>query len=132
MKTTGLAVAGVLPLVSAMPSWLELASRQASTITVDLTKTYQTMDGFGVVAFIFEHSRKCIYFSSASQTPDYRLFPLPMEFERDGGVLSKPRLSRRALTLETQNTVFVCVPAGESYHEHVGQDEAAVPARPAL
>ncbi|GAW22299.1 hypothetical protein ANO14919_118350 [Xylariales sp. No.14919] len=47
MKTPGLAVASVLPLAAALPSWLHLAPRQASTITVDLTKTYQTMDGFG-------------------------------------------------------------------------------------
>lgn len=50
MKTPGFAVAGVLPLAAALPSWVDLVPRQASTITVDLTKTYQTMDGFGVSA----------------------------------------------------------------------------------
>ncbi|KAI1173946.1 glycoside hydrolase family 30 protein [Nemania sp. FL0916] len=55
MKTQGFAVAGVLPLVTALPSWLSLAPRQASTITVDLTKTYQTMDGFGC-SFAFQRA----------------------------------------------------------------------------
>ncbi|KAI0430452.1 glycoside hydrolase family 30 protein [Xylaria sp. FL1042] len=55
MKTLGFAVAGVLPLASALPSWLNLAPRQASTITVDLTKTYQTMDGFGC-SFAFQRA----------------------------------------------------------------------------
>jgi hypothetical protein len=68
MKTSGFAVAGVLPLAAALPSWLALAPRQASTITVDLTKTYQTMDGFGVgriltvVFFLSQPSSKCSYF----------------------------------------------------------------------
>ncbi|GAP90053.2 putative glycoside hydrolase family 30 protein [Rosellinia necatrix] len=55
MKTPSLAVAGVLPLAAAIPSWLNLAPRQASTITVDLTKTYQTMDGFGC-SFAFQRA----------------------------------------------------------------------------
>jgi O-glycosyl hydrolase len=56
MKTSGLVVAGVLPLATASPSWLGLAPRQAaSTITVDLAKTYQTMDGFGC-SFAFQRA----------------------------------------------------------------------------
>ncbi|KAI1423617.1 glycoside hydrolase family 30 protein [Xylaria sp. FL1777] len=55
MKTPVFAVAGVLPLAAALPSWLNLAPRQASTITVDLTKTYQTMDGFGC-SFAFQRA----------------------------------------------------------------------------
>ncbi|KAI0976285.1 glycoside hydrolase family 30 protein [Xylaria arbuscula] len=55
MKTLGLAFAGALPLAAALPSWLHLAPRQASTITVDLTKTYQTMDGFGC-SFAFQRA----------------------------------------------------------------------------
>ncbi|KAI0118674.1 glycoside hydrolase family 30 protein [Nemania sp. FL0031] len=55
MKTPGFTVAGVLPFAAALPSWLDLAPRQASTITVDLTKTYQTMDGFGC-SFAFQRA----------------------------------------------------------------------------
>ncbi|KAI3343352.1 glycoside hydrolase family 30 protein [Ustulina deusta] len=55
MKTLGLTIAGVLPLAAALPSWLNLAPRQASTITVDLTTTYQTMDGFGC-SFAFQRA----------------------------------------------------------------------------
>ncbi|KAI0538505.1 glycoside hydrolase family 30 protein [Xylaria digitata] len=55
MKTPRFAVAGVMPLAAALPSWLDLAPRQASTITVDLTKTYQTMDGFGC-SFAFQRA----------------------------------------------------------------------------
>ncbi|KAI0476894.1 glycoside hydrolase family 30 protein [Xylaria cf. heliscus] len=55
MKTTS-AFVGVLPLAAALPSsWMDLAPRQASTITVDLTKTYQTMDGFGC-SFAFQRA----------------------------------------------------------------------------
>jgi O-glycosyl hydrolase len=38
----------LIALAVAAQSQPELNSRQASTITIDLTKTYQTMDGFGV------------------------------------------------------------------------------------
>ncbi|OTA99172.1 glycoside hydrolase family 30 protein [Hypoxylon sp. CI-4A] len=39
-----------------MPSWLPLSRRQAgSTITVDLSKTYQTIDGFGC-SFAFQRA----------------------------------------------------------------------------
>ncbi|KAI1277625.1 glycoside hydrolase family 30 protein [Xylaria sp. FL0933] len=55
MKTLGFAVVGVLPLATALPSWMNLSPRQASTITVDLTKTYQTMDGFGC-SFAFQRA----------------------------------------------------------------------------
>ncbi|KAI1148658.1 glycoside hydrolase family 30 protein [Nemania diffusa] len=55
MKTSGFSLAGVLPLAAALPSWLDLAPRQASTITVDLTKTFQTMDGFGC-SFAFQRA----------------------------------------------------------------------------
>lgn len=55
MKTQRFAVVGVLPLAAALPSWVALAPRQASTITVDLTKTYQTMDGFGC-SFAFQRA----------------------------------------------------------------------------
>ncbi|KAI1197361.1 glycoside hydrolase family 30 protein [Nemania serpens] len=55
MKTQGFAIAGMLPLATALPSWVALAPRQASTITVDLTKTYQTMDGFGC-SFAFQRA----------------------------------------------------------------------------
>ncbi|KAI1268461.1 glycoside hydrolase family 30 protein [Xylariaceae sp. FL1019] len=56
MKTQGLIVSGTLPLASAIPSWLGFQTRQAaSTITVDLTKTYQTMDGFGC-SFAFQRA----------------------------------------------------------------------------
>ncbi|KAI0166238.1 glycoside hydrolase family 30 protein [Xylariaceae sp. FL1272] len=56
MKTRGLIVSSVLPLASALPSWLGLQIRQAvPTITVDLTKTYQTMDGFGC-SFAFQRA----------------------------------------------------------------------------
>ncbi|KAI1393569.1 glycoside hydrolase family 30 protein [Hypoxylon trugodes] len=51
-----LAIVGTLPLVSAAPSWLPLTRRQSgSTITVDLTKTYQTIDGFGA-SFAFQRA----------------------------------------------------------------------------
>ncbi|KAI1090881.1 glycoside hydrolase family 30 protein [Rostrohypoxylon terebratum] len=57
MKLTDLtAVIGVLPLASATPAWLPAAKRQAgSTITVDLSKTYQTIDGFGC-SFAFQRA----------------------------------------------------------------------------
>jgi len=56
MKTLGFVIAGVLPLANAVPSFLDLEPRQAaSTITVDLTKTYQTMDGFGC-SFAFQRA----------------------------------------------------------------------------
>ncbi|KAI0199607.1 glycoside hydrolase family 30 protein [Astrocystis sublimbata] len=55
MKTSTFAFSGVLPFAFALPSWLDLAPRQASTITVDLTKTYQTMDGFGC-SFAFQRA----------------------------------------------------------------------------
>ncbi|KAI0386249.1 glycoside hydrolase family 30 protein [Hypomontagnella monticulosa] len=57
MRITDLvAVSGVLPLVSAVPSWAPLSRRQsASTITVDLSKTYQTIDGFGC-SFAFQRA----------------------------------------------------------------------------
>ncbi|KAH7095671.1 putative endo-exoxylanase [Paraphoma chrysanthemicola] len=38
----------VIALVTIVNSRATLKSRQASTITVDLTKTYQTIDGFGI------------------------------------------------------------------------------------
>lgn len=45
-----------LPLAAAVPSWLPLSRRQAgSTITVDLSKTYQTIDGFGC-SFAFQRA----------------------------------------------------------------------------
>ncbi|KAH8158258.1 hypothetical protein CIB48_g9990 [Xylaria polymorpha] len=55
MKTLIFTFASVLPLAAALPSWLDLAPRQASTITVDLTKTYQTIDGFGC-SFAFQRA----------------------------------------------------------------------------
>ncbi|KAI2630688.1 glycoside hydrolase family 30 protein [Hypoxylon sp. NC1633] len=56
MKLTDLIVAtGILPLASAFPSWLQHSRRQASAITVDLTKTYQTIDGFGC-SFAFQRA----------------------------------------------------------------------------
>ncbi|KAI0180014.1 glycoside hydrolase family 30 protein [Hypoxylon sp. FL1284] len=57
MRTTALiAAAGTLPLVTAYPSWLSRDRRQAgSTITVDLSKTYQTIDGFGC-SFAFQRA----------------------------------------------------------------------------
>ncbi|KAI1451551.1 glycoside hydrolase family 30 protein [Annulohypoxylon moriforme] len=57
MKLTDLiALAGALPLASAVPSWLPVNRRQAgSTITVDLSKTYQTIDGFGC-SFAFQRA----------------------------------------------------------------------------
>ncbi|KAI1103808.1 glycoside hydrolase family 30 protein [Jackrogersella minutella] len=51
-----IALAGALPVVSAVPSWLPIERRQAgSTITVDLSKTYQTIDGFGC-SFAFQRA----------------------------------------------------------------------------
>ncbi|KAI0841553.1 glycoside hydrolase family 30 protein [Hypoxylon sp. FL0890] len=57
MRLTDLiAVGGTLPLASALPSWLPLNRRQSgSTITVDLSKTYQTIDGFGC-SFAFQRA----------------------------------------------------------------------------
>jgi len=50
MKTPGFIVAGILPFATA------LSPRQGgSTITVDLSKTYQTMDGFGC-SFAFQRA----------------------------------------------------------------------------
>lgn len=55
MRLTDLIVAsGTLPFASAVPAWL--GRRQAgSTITVDLSKTYQTIDGFGC-SFAFQRA----------------------------------------------------------------------------
>lgn len=55
--TDFLAAAGTLPFVSAVPSWLPVISRRqaGSTITVDLSKTYQTIDGFGC-SFAFQRA----------------------------------------------------------------------------
>ncbi|OTA89630.1 glycoside hydrolase family 30 protein [Hypoxylon sp. CO27-5] len=54
--TDFIAVIGTLPLASTLPSWLPLNRRQAgSTITVDLSKTYQTIDGFGC-SFAFQRA----------------------------------------------------------------------------
>ncbi|KAL7626846.1 hypothetical protein AAE478_003620 [Parahypoxylon ruwenzoriense] len=54
--TDVIAVTGALPLASALPSWLPLGRRQTgSTITVDLTKTYQMIDGFGC-SFAFQRA----------------------------------------------------------------------------
>ncbi|KAI1450985.1 glycoside hydrolase family 30 protein [Annulohypoxylon stygium] len=57
MRLTDLiALAGVLPLVPATPAWLPAKKRQAgSTITVDLSKMYQTIDGFGC-SFAFQRA----------------------------------------------------------------------------
>lgn len=58
MKTTDLiAASGTLSLAAAAsPAWLPLNRRQAgSAITVDLTKTYQTIDGFGC-SFAFQRA----------------------------------------------------------------------------
>ncbi|KAI1212461.1 uncharacterized protein F4807DRAFT_457956 [Annulohypoxylon truncatum] len=51
-----IAFADALPLALAVPSWLPVNRRQAgSTITVDLSKTYQTIDGFGC-SFAFQRA----------------------------------------------------------------------------
>lgn len=57
MRTTDfIAAVGALPLATAIPAWLPIGRRQAgSTITVDLTKTYQTIDGFGC-SFAFQRA----------------------------------------------------------------------------
>ena len=87
MKALRFAVVGVLPLAAALPSWLGLASRQAaSTITVDLTKTYQTMDGFGVrQSFHFKRSAFFIFyflfFSEIMICPGISLFIAALEID---------------------------------------------------
>ncbi|KAI0405364.1 glycoside hydrolase family 30 protein [Xylaria palmicola] len=73
MKTQGLVCAGVLPFAAALPSWLALSPRQASTITVDVAKTYQTMDGFGC-SFAFQRAN--LITNMSDKTKQRRLLDL--------------------------------------------------------
>src|SRR4051812_16959590 len=63
----------------AVPSLASVVPRQASTITVDLTKTYQTMDGFGT-SETFQRANQMHALS-----PELQRYSLDLLFNRTAG-----------------------------------------------